>query len=240
VSLLKTKRTKWLLWLALLGLLIALALFPVGSRITRLASLVLTFIVWFGFVALVWRRQSLRFLLLGITIIALILLVLPSRAIPPPHTLRSDYIAELRRYDGVPYYWGGESSRGIDCSGLIRRGLIDALLRRGVRTFDTGLIRRAIRLWWDDCSASALGAQHHRLTVRLFDAPSINVLDHSKLLPGDLAVTADGVHILAYLGESRWIEADPEAGRVITVAAPSADNPWFQTPMRVVRWSMLQ
>jgi len=154
--------------------------------------------------------------------------------------LRSDYISGLQRYNGVTYYWGGESFRGIDCSGLIRRGLIDALFRRGLRTFDAGLVRRAISLWWHDCTASALGEQHRGLTVRLFDTPSVNVLDHSKVLPGDLAVTKSGIHIMAYLGHHHWIEADPGAGRVITVTAPSADNPWFNDPMNIIRWSILQ
>jgi cell wall-associated NlpC family hydrolase len=167
-------------------------------------------------------------------------LALPSRAQPSTEFLRRDYLAGLQRYEGVTYYWGGETSRGIDCSGLIRRGLIDALLRRGVRTLDPGLVRRAISLWWHDCTASALGDQHRGLTLRVLDTPSVNALDHSKVLPGDLAVTRNGIHIMAYLGNNRWIEADPGAGRVITVTAPSADNSWFETPMNIVRWSILQ
>ena len=45
---------------------------------------------------------------------------------------------------------------------------------------------------------------------------------------------------MSYLGGSRWIDADPELGRVVIVAVPSADNVWFQSPMNVVRWSILQ
>jgi hypothetical protein len=234
-----TTRVQWLLWLTALGFLVASALFPVGYRITRIATLVLAFVVWLGVIALLWQRRPLRFSLLAITILAVGFLILPSRGTPPADILRADYVSGLRRYDGVTYYWGGESSRGIDCSGLVRRGLIDALLGRGVRTFDAGLVRRAISLWWHDCTAKALGEQHRGLTVRLLDTPSLNALDHSKLLPGDLAVTSNGVHIMAYIGDHRWIEADPGAGRVITVTAPS-DNPWFHGPMEIVRWSILQ
>jgi len=236
----KIRRVQWLLWLSALGFLVALTLFPVSYRITRLAILILTLVIWFGLVALVWKRRLLRFLLLGTTVLSIAFLVLPSRRVPPAEVLRGDYIAGLQRYNGVAYYWGGESTIGIDCSGLIRRGLIDALFRRGVRTGDAGLVRRAISLWWHDCSAKALGDQYRGLTVRLLDTPSLNALDHAQILPGDLGVTSNGVHIMAYIGNHRWIEADPGAGRVIIVMAPSKDNPWFHGPMNIVRWSILQ
>jgi cell wall-associated NlpC family hydrolase len=168
------------------------------------------------------------------------LLALPARTSPPTEILRTDYLAALQRYSGVAYYWGGETGRGIDCSGLIRRGLIDALFLRGMRTLDSGLVRQAISLWWHDCTASALGDEHRGLTVRVLATPSVNVLDHSKVRPGDLAVTTSGVHIMAYLGNNRWIEADPGEGCVITVTAPSKDNIWFRAPMNIVRWSILQ
>lgn len=237
---LKTRRVQWLLWLSALGFLVALALFPGSYGITRLATLTLTVVIWFGLIALVWQRRPLRFLLLGSTVLLTAFLALPARRVPPAEVLRGDNVAGLQRYNSVTYYWGGESSRGVDCSGLVRRGLIDALFRRGVRTFDAGLVRRAISLWWHDCSAKALGEQYRGLTVRLFDTPSLNALDHSKILPGDLGVTSDGVHIMAYIGDRRWIEADPGVGRVITVTAPSTDNPWFDGPMKVVRWSILR
>jgi hypothetical protein len=42
------------------------------------------------------------------------------------------------------------------------------------------------------------------------------------------------------LGDQRWIEADPDAHRVIIVPAPSTTNGWFQMPMTIVRWTMLE
>lgn len=62
--------------------------------------------------------------------------------------------------------------------------------------------------------------------------------DHSLLKPGDLAVTDDGVHVMAYLGDRAWIEADPHAHQVIEVILPS-DNPWFRMPVVFVRWQCL-
>jgi hypothetical protein len=233
------KRQLHLLWLCALVLFIAVWIFPVSNRITRAAGLGLFLAVWFGLIGLCWPYRALRLSLVSITFLAGLFLVLPARSLPSAESLRSDYIAGLRRYDQVTYYWGGESPVGIDCSGLIRRGLIDSLFLRGVRTLDPGLVRRAFSLWWHDTTASALGEEHDGLTKHLLDAPSLNELDHSKILPGDLAVTHSGVHIMAYLGDHRWIEADPEARRVITVPVPAENNPWFDTPMNIVRWSIL-
>jgi hypothetical protein len=38
--------------------------------------------------------------------------------------------------------------------------------------------------------------------------------DAQNLRPGDLAVTTSGSHVLAYLDDNRWIEADPDIMRV--------------------------
>lgn len=233
-------RLRWSLWLAALGFLAALALFPASYRTIRLATLVLAFVVWFGFIGLMRQHRVLRFSLLVVTVITAGFLMSPARGTAQADVLRTDYLFALRRYEGVSYYWGGETARGIDCSGLVRRGLIDALFWRGLRHADAGPVRQAISLWWHDCTANALGDGYRSLTARVLDTPSINVLDHSKLVPGDLAVTANGIHIMAYLGEHLWIEADPGAGSVIIVNAPAVGNVWFQTPMKVVRWSVLQ
>lgn len=68
--------------------------------------------------------------------------------------------------------------------------------------------------------------------------PAINSLDHSNILPGDLAVNVSGVHTMAYLGDKTWIEADPGVKRVIRVSVP-ARNPWFEQPVYIVHWSTL-
>jgi hypothetical protein len=110
---------------------------------------------------------------------------------------------------------------------------------RGLRTFDPGLTRFALHLWWNDCTARTLGEAHAGLTEHLFDTPSLNQLDQSKVRPGDLAVTSNGVHIMAYLGDNTWIEADPGLGRVFSGTVPVKNNLWFDGPMKIVRWSVL-
>ena len=226
-------------WLAALLLWWVVWLMPVSDRVTRAGGLALFCVVWFGLIGLCWRRRAVRFLLGGITLLAAGFLSLPARSHPDVEALRGGFIAGMQRYHGSPYSWGGESPMGIDCSGLIRRGLMDALFCQGIRTGDPGLVRRAMRLWWHDTSARALGEQYDGLTIHLFDAPGINALDHSRLMPGDLAVTRSGVHIMAYLGNNLWIEADPGAGHVIRVTAPSPDNGWFDTPVSLMRWRLL-
>ena len=51
--------------------------------------------------------------------------------------------------------------------------------------------------------------------MELFRSDSVISSDSSRLRPGDLAVTEDGVHVMAFLGDQRWIEADPDAKRVL-------------------------
>lgn len=67
----------------------------------------------------------------------------------------------------------------------------------------------------------------------------INAIDSSLILPGDMAVTANGIHILAYIGENRWIEADPGVEKVIVVEVPDETNHWFNTPVVLIRWNQL-
>ena len=230
----------WILWLVALGGLVWLALQPDNNRVVRVAELSLALGVWLGLIPLVWRWRALRWGLIAITIVAGGFLAWPARGNVAAAVLREDYLVALRRYEGVKYVWGGENARGIDCSGLIRRGLIDAMFWRGIRSAEPALVRKAIALWWNDCSASALGEEHAGLTARVLQTSSLNALDHALLLPGDLAVTASGIHILAYLGDRRWIEADPAMHQVVILSAPQRESSWFQARMNIVRWSVLR
>lgn len=172
-----------LFWLTALGLFIAICLFPISNLITRAAGLTLGIVVWLGLFGLYWRHRVLRVTLFGITLLCGGVLALPARHPPDAATLRKDYLTALRRYDGVSYYWGGENFNGIDCSGLIRRGLIDALFLHGIYSLDPGPVRQAFYLWWHDTTAKTFGQQPNEFTVQILDTLSVNQLDHSKILP---------------------------------------------------------
>lgn len=233
------RRPLLLLWLCCLLFLIAVILFPVSTRLTRAAGLALFGAVWLGAIVLFWRRLAVRLVLLTLSAALCAFLLWPDRPLPPVASLRADYLAALDRYDGCRYHWGGENSRGIDCSGLIRRGMIDALLTRGVREFHPTLAREGIRVWWNDCTAAAFGKGDGGVTKPITQARSINSLDHGSIQPGDLAITGGGAHILAYVGDETWIQADPIAARVIRVKARESNNGWLYGPVTITRWALL-
>jgi hypothetical protein len=233
-----SRRLCWLLWFLALALFFGDWLYPVSNVLTRSAGCVLLALVWLGALGLAWNCRGVRFAWVGLSLLAAIFISLPARRPPNAQTMREAYVAGLRRYAGDRYYWGGESPKGIDCSGLIRRGLVDALFLQGLRSLDPGLVRASLWHWWNDCTARDL-MEGHGFTRALFGTPSINALGPNSIEPGDLAVITSGSHVLAYLGDRQWIEADPGIERVVIVDVPSRENLWFHAPMRIVRWKIL-
>jgi hypothetical protein len=226
-------------WLALWPLLIVLHLFPIRFQSLRMVIVAGAVLLWVGGVGLWWRRPVVRWTLLGVGVALLAFLALPGSEADRAD-LQADYVRSLERYEGSLYVWGGETHSGIDCSGLVRCGLIDAAARRGLTTFNPRLLREAFSLWWNDRSAKAMGEGADGRARLVTEAESINGLDHTLLKPGDFAITQDGVHALAYLGGKTWIEADPKPMRVIRVYVPSEDNAWFDRPVRIMRWKLLE
>ena len=209
-------------------------LHPVSYRSTRAAIVCLILFIWGATLVLWWRSKPVRIVALGVASVVILVIVWPGR-LPNTARLRSNYVNSLVAYEGTKYVWGGENRLGIDCSGLVRRGLIDASLSEGMRTANSGLIRQSFLMRWFDCSARALGEEYRQQTRRLFTASSIQQLDHTKLEPGDFAVTVGGVHTLAYIGDKTWIEADPGPGRVVKIHA-TEENGWLKMPVDVMRW----
>lgn len=226
------------IWLLLCVGVAALAfLVPFRYGVVRLALALGTVAIWGGALILAWRQPVLRGVLAVAALAPLVLLLLPDRP-ADPEPLRAAYLRSLRSYLGTVYVWGGETRTGIDCSGLMRRAMIDAELSEGMRTGNAGLLRAAARLWWYDCSARAMRAEYRGFTKSLMSAKSINEADYSQLLPGDMAVTAGGSHILAYLGDRTWIQADPKPWKVVTNTVPTNDG-WFIQDAQFIRWSIL-
>lgn len=169
---------------------------------------------------------------------------------PLPRTdgtrLRIHYQEALLSYRGTPYVWGGENKRGLDCSGLIRRAMLDALLRTGWEIKNPALWREASLLWWNDCSANEMKRGYRGRIHPLFHAQDLNSLstgEQQKLQMGDLAVTASGLHVLALVQPGVWIQADPNltngGDKVVLTPAPS-NNSWFSQRVVICRWKGLE
>lgn len=237
VNLNDARKTGKRVWVRVAILTAVVCLYPVEYQITRIAVVAGIAATWTGALLLWWQRRAVRVVLLLMGVLPAIAACLPGRSVDPDG-LAADYSGGLRIFRGVRYVWGGEGFLGIDCSGLVRKGLVWAQLYHGLRTANGKSIRDAIALWWHDSSAMALRDGYRGWTTELFRDDSVAGADVSKLKTGDLAVTADGVHVMAYLGDQTWIEADPDAHKVIEVVLPT-ENQWFKTPVVFVRWRWL-
>jgi hypothetical protein len=233
------KRIGFIIWLALLLTMIVLLIRPVSTNLTRFGMIACLFALWSGALLLFWNVKFVRVAFFAIALLASALLLLPGKEIDSM-MLRQEYVDSLTQYEGTKYVWGGENKRGIDCSGLIRRGLIDADFKQGLTTVNPYLVRAGGSLWFHDCSARGLLNGDRQQTRDIVVAQSINKLGHSAILPGDIAVTADGLHTLAYIGDQTWIEADPNLGGVVKVKVPALDNYYFNVPIHIMRWGQFE
>ena len=228
-------------WLVLFALLLAMHWYPIRFGTFRLLMVAGVVLCWLGFIGLLWRYKNLKRVLLAITVIGTLFWTLPGRA-ANSSALRQEYVRALQSYDGTVYVWGGESRRGIDCSGLMRCALIDTNVKLGLTTLNPGLLREAFSLWWNDSSAKAMKEEYQGKTRFLQTSPDLNQFDHTTIEPGDMAVTSNGVHVMAYVGNQTWIEADPselQGNKVVQVKVPSRIA-WFATPVHLMRWRQLE
>jgi hypothetical protein len=225
--------------LALFPAFFVLWYFPYIDFLLRIATWAVALLILIGAVFFSWRIRVLPWLLIALYGLAILFLVWPSHRPVDRPVLRSDYCSALKSYLGCRYVWGGEGYLGIDCSGLVQKGLIDALAARGFTTFDPALMRQSLSLYWHRTNAKVIGEGYVGRTFTVTTCPNLNALDYSLLQPGDLAVTAAGDHVMAYLGNQTWIAGDPGAGKVTTFTIPEKKNTYFSTPMRIVRWKIL-
>lgn len=227
-------------WLRLLPMAVAmLCFFPVRTGTLRLLLLGGLIAVWISAMVLARQRRPVLGALLAVGAIAAGFLLLPGRT-PNPDTLRAEYVRSMQAFQGTTYIWGGENGLGIDCSGLIRCGWIDANLRTGVRTLNPGLVRQAAWTWLHDCSAKELGEGYRNRTQLLGIPASLNQLDYTQVQPGIIAVPESGIHILAYVGDRRWIAAEADKGTVLIRQVPVEKSIWFDHPMKILRWRIEQ
>lgn len=212
---------------------------PAPMGLTKLAWMVATTAAWAGLLTLFWKRRWARAALLLMPLVAVMPFCLPGRAIDTA-TLRDDYVRRLVDLEGTAYVWGGESRRGIDCSGLPRRAYRDALLLYGLRHANGRAIRGWAEQWWFDASARALGEGYRNHTTAVNAAGPLSTMEYAALRPGDMAVTRNGVHVLVYLGDNQWINADPGAGAVVTFDGRTGTSGWRRSLVTAHRWRELQ
>jgi hypothetical protein len=219
--------------------LAALIALPLRTGKIRLAIVGLLALVWGGLIVLTAvRKWWVGAGLAAITLAVGIFICLPGAPINVAE-LRSLYLERLQRYTGVIYVYGGENSLGIDCSGLVRRAMVDALFLYGVRKHDSAAIRAACRLWWCDANAIELGNGAHGDTRAVGASASVKLGDHPDAVPGDMAVTASGSHVLAYLGGEQWIEAEPNVGRTHVFTLTGSFQGLASEHVKFVRWKWL-
>jgi uncharacterized membrane protein YfcA len=216
----------------------AIPMHPVNSKILKIVFLGCMIGAWVGMMILTWNRKPFRVGILALSLLVVFPFILPSAKIDKDE-LRQNYVRRMGEFEGTKYFWGGESARGIDCSGLPRRSLRDALLVYGFKHLNGGAFRSYVEQWWFDASAKALSKGYRDYTIPIGTTGTIHEMSYANLVPGDLAVTTSGVHILAYVGNGLWIQADPGIGSVATLNGRTSNNRWFDTPVTTHRWQLL-
>ena len=153
--------------------------------------------------------------------------------------LRQLYVNELKRYEGTRYVWGGENFLGMDCSGLPRKALRNALLKSAFFNGNGKYLRHAVKNWWMDASAAALASGYQHYLTSLEIEGTVVEAPEKLLSPGDLAITTDGRHVMVFLEKDTWISADPMQGKVVIERPSISHNPWFDARVKFYSWSVL-
>lgn len=233
-----TRRLILLFTVGAIFALVVLPLNPLHNTLTKAGYLLAVGVAYLGLLVLIWKNIPIRVLGIALGIATSIAFLLPGRPMDTAK-LNERYLHELRGFEGCPYHWGGESRRGIDCSGLPRRSLINALAHEGVFRLNGNALRQAVSLWWHDSSAKAISEGYRGETIPLGIDGKMREIDSSSLIPGDLAVTQGGAHLLVYPGDGDWIQADPGPAIVLTQNVIRDESPWFSYRVTTHRWTVL-
>jgi hypothetical protein len=153
--------------------------------------------------------------------------------------LRRAYVKSLLSFDGTEYVWGGEMHYAVDCSGLARAALWQAMIKEGLRTGNPRLLGPALwRFWWTDMSANTMGTPT-RFTRPICNVERLAGYHNSDVRTGDLAVTHG--HVLIYIGNGKWIESNPDDHKVVVNAATAdTERAYFRMDVTISRWWILQ
>ncbi len=217
----------------MLAVVVVLLLTPERTLLTR-AGLVGGTV---GLVAtslfLFWRKKVLRWTIIAVVAAVAILFCLPGRP-ANADSLREANVRGLRQFLGVRYVWGGETPLGIDCSGLVREGIVRGELMEGLRTLNGGLLREAAWIWWNDCSARELGQGYRGRTRLMFRAASINGLDHGRLRPA--TSPSRPTALIRSPTSARASGSRPYPATTLSSSAPDRRVFYFNIPMDILCW----
>jgi len=232
----------WVLGILLVICGIAVRVSPMDTRIRVLLAGTFLFTIFTCFVFLlsligkrpVWIFPTIFFLTLFI-----VWSVLGSKP-PDQGELGKAYNKRLHAFVGAPFAWGGEAEAGIDCSGLARASLWQAMVRQGVKEFNPRLLGPSFwHFWWRDMSARDMDEGKYGYTRVIGHAKKLAGYDNSNLNVGDMAI-GDKTHVMVYCGEGDWIEASPTDRKVVINKAPArSKRAWFNEPVTLVRWWIL-
>ena len=229
----------WLIALSLLAYLISVTFNLI--RLLYVATLGWSLLTGGVYLFRLARRRPWIRIVTAVILLPFMLYLAAAGTPPDRDALRQAYLWRLRSFERVLYVWGGETHVGIDCSGLARMALCEAMVSAGVQTRNPRLLGPLLwRCWWQDLSAGAIGEGYRDSTVPVGHAPRLAGFAAPWLQPGDLAVSHNRTHVLIYLGRRQWIEANPEDGCVVIhTAAHDSTRGYFNMPMEVVRWTLL-
>lgn len=232
----------WILGILLAACGVGVRVSPMTGHVRLLLVVTLMFSVFTGIVFLfsvIGRRPATVFPAVFFAAFMIVWTVLGSKPADVDQ-LRGVYFKRLSAFIGVPFVWGGETNVGIDCSGLARSALWQAMVREGIKEVNPRLLGMNFwEFWWRDMSARDIEDGKYGYTRVLGYAPKLAGYNTSKLKIGDMAV-ADKTHVLVYYGEGQWIEASPGDRKVVVNKAPAGSKRgYFTVPVTLVRWRIL-
>ena len=234
----------WIFGLLLIASAVAVRLPVMDTHVRVLLLVTLFFGVFTGIVFLlkyIANRPTALYPVVILCVLGIVWSVLANKPFDPV-LMRDSYSRRLEEFVGVKYVWGGESSVGIDCSGLARTALWQSMLRQGFKELNPRLLGPALwEFWWRDMSSQDMLRGKYGYTKTIGQANKLAGYNTDKLSVGDLAVAGGGSHVLIYYGQGRWIEANPDDRKVVVnKATAGSKRPYFNMAVTFKRWWMFE